>query len=68
MSCSSVIALRMTRRSRSVPASGAIVSVRWPPRASEATRSSVRLSARSEEIDSSMPLSSTTFSSSPIHG
>ena len=66
--CSSVIALRMARRNRSVPASGAIVSVRWPPRAREAARSSVRLSARSDEIDSSIPWSSTTFSSSPIQG
>ena len=66
--CSSVIALRITRRRRSVPASGAIVSVRCPPRASDEARSSVRLSARSEEIDSSMPLASTIFSSSPIQG
>ena len=68
MSWSSVIGLRIARRSRSVPASGAIVSVRWPPRASAATRSSVRLSARSDEIESSRPFSSTIFKSSPIHG
>ena len=58
----------MTPRSRSVPASGAIVSVRCPPRWSEATSSSVRLSARSEEIDTSTPCSSSICISSPIHG
>jgi len=60
--------LRITPRSRSVPASGAIVSVRCPPRWSEATSSSVRLSARSEEIETSTPFSSRIFMRSPIHG
>ncbi len=67
-SCSSLMTLRVTSRSRSVPASGAMVSVRWPPRWSDATRSSVRLSARSDEIETSTPYSSRIFIRSPIHG
>jgi hypothetical protein len=45
-----------------------MVSVRCPPRWREATRSSVRLSARSDEIETSTPYSSSIFMSSPIHG
>jgi hypothetical protein len=53
-------------RSRSVPASGATSPCGGPPASGhEVLR---QLSARSEEIDSSIPDSSTTFRRSPIHG